>query len=62
MVTIAPPEVEAPLAEMQIVWDGLADLDLRSATAEQQASALLSSVAVQNANETLGAWVVANCR
>lgn len=62
MITIGPAELRPPLGTMKSVWSGLSGIDLRAADAESKAGVLVGSKAVQEANDALGKWVVANCR
>ncbi len=61
MLSIGPPELEAPLSTLQGVWGGLADIDIRASDAEGRAAALLAGKDTQAANDALGEWVKDNC-
>jgi len=62
MVQIAPAEAKGQLTTMQGVWNGLSAVDLKSAGAQKQASALIASPQAQAANDDLGKWVQGNCK
>jgi hypothetical protein len=62
MAQIAPAELIQPISEMQSVWATLSTLNVASPNAEAQASALISSPVLRTSQDTLGVWVVENCR
>jgi hypothetical protein len=62
MAQIAPAELIQPISEMQSVWATLSTLNVATPNAEAQASALISSPVLRASQDTLGVWVVENCR
>jgi hypothetical protein len=61
MVTIAPPEVQPPLATTQQLWQTASTLDLQDPAAQQQWEQLIVGDDVQQAQAQLAAWIPLNC-